>query len=204
MKETLFLLDPGHGGMKDGIYQTEGKRSPIWDDGTQLFEGEFNRDIVKRIAELAPMFEVRCHNLVIEEDDISLGERVKRANAIHQDAPNIQCVYVSVHANAGGGQGIEVFTSPGFTRADKMADVFIEKLGSISSDIRTRTDYSDGDADKEANFYVLKKTAMPAVLTENFFMDNEQECKDYLMTDKGRNFIALAHIAAMLKIQAEV
>jgi N-acetylmuramoyl-L-alanine amidase len=32
-----------------------------------------------------------------------------------------------------------------------------------------RTDFSDGDADKEAHLYVLKNTNCPAVLTENFF-----------------------------------
>lgn len=38
-----ILLDNGHG------YDTPGKRSPIWPDGSQLFEWEFNRDIVSRI-----------------------------------------------------------------------------------------------------------------------------------------------------------
>ena len=38
----LWILDNGHGGMIDGVYQTPGKRSPVWPDGTQLFEGEFN------------------------------------------------------------------------------------------------------------------------------------------------------------------
>ena len=38
----LWLFDNGHGGIIDGVYQTAGKRSPKWEDGTQLFEGEFN------------------------------------------------------------------------------------------------------------------------------------------------------------------
>ena len=37
-----ILLDNGHG------YDTPGKRSPIWPDGSQLFEWEFNR--VDKIA----------------------------------------------------------------------------------------------------------------------------------------------------------
>lgn len=47
----IVLLDNGHGGIVNGEYQTTGKRSPIWDDGSQLFEGEFNRAIVNRIIE---------------------------------------------------------------------------------------------------------------------------------------------------------
>ena len=34
-----------------------------------------------------------------------------------------------------------------------------------------RKDTSDGDPDKEANFYVLVHTSMPAILSENFFYD---------------------------------
>lgn len=39
----MVILDAGHG------YNTKGKRSPVWSDGSQLFEWEFNRDVVKRI-----------------------------------------------------------------------------------------------------------------------------------------------------------
>jgi hypothetical protein len=41
----MVILDAGHG------YNTKGKRSPVWSDGSQLFEWEFNRDVVKRIRE---------------------------------------------------------------------------------------------------------------------------------------------------------
>ena len=46
-----------------------------------------------------------------------------------------------------------------------------------------RTDTSDGDRDMESNFYVLKHTSCPAVLTENFFQDNKSDV-DY--KDLGR------------------
>ena len=39
----MVILDPGHG------FNTEGKRSPVWEDGTQLFEWEFNRDIARAV-----------------------------------------------------------------------------------------------------------------------------------------------------------
>ena len=197
-----FLLDPGHGGILDGEYQTEGKRSPIWPDGSILHEGEFTRDIVRRIVSLAPIFDIRCINLVPEQEDTSLAERVKRANNLKKNITG-EVIYVSIHANAGGGRGIEVFTSPGFTRSDAIATVFLDKMSAMFPDVRKRTDMSDGDPDKEAGFYVLKKTAMPAILTENFFMDNEKECREVLLTDSGRYKIALAHLAAMIKIDKE-
>ncbi len=42
--DKIIILDAGHG------VDCAGKRSPIWGDGSQLLEWEFNRDIVRRIA----------------------------------------------------------------------------------------------------------------------------------------------------------
>jgi N-acetylmuramoyl-L-alanine amidase len=42
------ILDAGHGGIIDGVYQTHGKRSPIWEDGSQYFEGVGNRQIDRK------------------------------------------------------------------------------------------------------------------------------------------------------------
>ena len=45
------LLDAGYGGVINGEYQTSGKRSPVWEDGSVLYEGEFNRGIKYRLKE---------------------------------------------------------------------------------------------------------------------------------------------------------
>ena len=45
MNQKTIILENGHGS------QTPGKRSPIWGDGSQLLEWEFNRDIVRRIVQ---------------------------------------------------------------------------------------------------------------------------------------------------------
>ena len=39
MSQYTWLLDPGHGGIIDGVYQTAGKRSPKFPDGSVLYEG---------------------------------------------------------------------------------------------------------------------------------------------------------------------
>jgi len=134
--------------------------------------------------------------LVPELNDVSLSERVRRANAWNSNA-----VYVSVHANAGRGRGYEVFTSPGQTRSDAIATRFLRSFAQVFPEANLRTDISDGDPDKEANFTVLTDTSMPAILTENFFMDNEQECKHYLMDNTGRELIAVAHYQAIMVIE---
>ena len=60
----LWILDNGHGGIIDGVYQTPGKRSPLWPDGTQLFEGEFNRAIVNRLVTMCKETGIEHVNLV--------------------------------------------------------------------------------------------------------------------------------------------
>jgi len=196
----IVLLDNGHGGLINGEYQTSGKRSPIWDDGSQLFEGEFNRSIVSRIIESLTTLKIPYINIVPETRDVALSTRIKRAN----DVTNKSCFYLSVHSNAGGGKGFEVFTSPGETKSDKIANVFGEEFNKAFPDRRLRADYSDGDLDKESSFAVIKKTRMPAVLTENFFMDNEDECKNLLMTRHGRDLIADFHVNAIVRVGNEI
>ena len=63
---------------------------------------------------------------------------------------------------------------------------------------KIRGDWSDGDGDWENNFYILKKTSCPAVLTENFFMDNETDCK-YLLSPEGKAQIIQLHVDSILK-----
>lgn len=193
----IVLLDNGHGGLINGEYQTPGKRSPVWDDGSQLFEGEFNRSIVARIIESLTALRIPYINITPETRDITLSTRIKRANDVEDDS----CFYLSVHSNAGGGKGFEVFTSPGETTSDKIATIFGEEFNKTFPDRKLRTDYSDGDLDKESSFAVIKKTRMPAVLTENFFMDNEEECKEILMSKHGRDLIAEFHVNAIVRVK---
>ena len=200
----VWLFDNGHGGIIDGVYQTAGKRSPIWDDGTQLFEGEFNRAIVDRLVAYCKKNNIDYVNLVDTQVDISLSARTKKANDIYgqSDKP---CIYVSVHANGFSSEsanGWEVYTSPGETKSDHIASVLFEKANIEFPNHKMRKDTSDGDVDKESNFYVLIHTAMPAILSENFFMTNENECR-LLMSEEGRDRIANIHIEMINQIESE-
>ena len=65
-----------------------------------------------------------------------------------------------------------------------------------------RKDFSDGDPDWEESFYILKKTKCPAVLTENFFMDNKQDVS-YLLSFEGRTQIVKTHVDAIIKYVAK-
>lgn len=192
--KPIVLLDNGHG------KETAGKRSPVWSDGSQLFEWEFNRDIVRRISEKLEADGIPYRILVPEETDISLTERARRANEIAKEN-NGKAYVLSIHANAGGGTGWEVYTSPGQTPSDAIATVFFEEAGRelVPDGWRMRSDYSDSDPDKEANFAILTKTTCPAILTENFFMDTEKDCR-FIMSEDGRERIANMHVAAIKRV----
>ena len=198
----LWLFDNGHGGIIDGVYQTAGKRSPIWADGTQLFEGEFNRAIVKRLVKMCNEAGIDCINLVDTEEDVSLSSRTSKANEIYRESEK-PCIYVSVHANGFSDEsanGWEVYTSTGQTKSDSIADVLYEKAKAEFPEHKMRKDTRDNDNDKEANFWVLAQTAMSAILSENFFMTNEAESK-LLMSEEGRDRIAKIHFEMIKELE---
>lgn len=195
-KKYTFILDPGHG------IDTPGKRSPVWEDGSQLLEYKFNRQVVKKIESMAQKLGIKTVNICTEIEDISLGTRVRRANKYAAEHSDEQCIYVSVHGNAAGveqANGFEVFTSPGQTKSDLVATEFIEALKESDLDVKLRLDHTDGDPDKESRFYVLMKTSMPAVLTENGFFSNEKESK-LMMTKEFQYQVAEVHIRMMQKV----
>ena len=193
MKNKVFLLDPGH------CEETPGKRSPVWDDGSQLLEWEFNRQIVQKICSLASKANIGFALLVKENSGVSLSNRVNRANRYAKMHPDVDCIYVSVHGNGFNNEnanGIEVWTSPGQTKSDDIATIFYNEASKLGW--KMRPDKSDGDVDKESKFYVLVNTSMPAILTENGFYTNKKECKK-MMSQKYQWKLAKAHVDTFKK-----
>ena len=205
----LWIFDNGHGGIIDGVYQTAGKRSPEWPDGEILYEGEFNRGIVNRLVKLCNDAGIECVNLVDTQEDVSLSKRTDKANDIYRKRldQDGKCIYVSVHANGYSSEsanGWAVYTSIGETKSDKVATILFEKAEAEFPGERMRSDtYSDGDVDQESNFWVLSKTIMPAILSENFFMTNSDNCHDYLLSEDGRDRIAKIHFEMIQQIEKE-
>lgn len=198
----LWCLDNGHGSKQAG------KRSPFFDDGTQLEEWEFNRDVVRRIAAQLDEAGVQYH-VVVPEDQVGsfLRERVQRANQLPSPL-GLPKIFVSVHANALGSnewvdraRGLEVWHYPGSDSGQRLASVFhralLAKLPTwVDRGIRAHS------ARSRSIFYVLANTAMPAVLTENGFYSHPEEAS-LLMQEETRQAIAEAHVAAILKVELE-
>ena len=132
--------------------------------------------------------------------DLSLEYRVQTANWYHRTYK--QGIFVSSHANAADGQvarGFEIYTTPGNTRSDSFADMLWNQVGELLGDrIRMRSDRSDGDYDKEARFYVIRRTVMPAILIEHLFFDNFDDAQ-LLMDEEVQEYFAEAQVRAIIE-----
>ncbi len=194
----IWLFDNGHGGIIDGVYQTVGKRSPYWPDGEILYEGEFNRGIVNRLVKLCTDAGIECVNIVDTQEDMPLSERTSSANSIAKSSDK-PCIYVSVHANGFDEEqanGWSVYTSNGITKSDGIAKILLDKATAEFPD-----EYMRGA--KESNFYVLRNTSMPAILSENFLMTNSDNCHKYLLSEDGRDRIAKIHFEMIQQVEKE-
>lgn len=192
-KNITIILDNGHG------IDTPGKRSPVWTDGSQLFEYEFNRDVVSRIVKLLTPYKIKTHVLVTEIESVPLNERVNRINKICNSDGAGNCLMISIHSNAGGGTGWECFTTKNKTKSDEFAEILYQEAEKMwANDWKIRKDTTDGDSDKEENFTIIYGANCPAVLIENFFMDTKRDCK-YIMSNEGRDACAKVVLNAVLR-----
>lgn len=200
MKSTYYwLLDPGHGGVDHkGEYTTAPAKMWRFDDGLVIYEGVINRIITRKLTAKLKASEIDYFVVADDIIDTPLEQRVKVADDIFKK--DKRCIYLSIHSNSGKGQGIEVFTSPGQTKSDVIAHYIINQYAKQLSKFHIRKDDSDGDWDKEADFYVLRKTDCPAVLVENLFFDNRSEA-EYLLSDAGQEAIAECLFQAILEIE---
>ena len=167
------IFDSGHGGLIKGVYQTPGKRSADLGQGV-LYEGAFNRWMKHKLMEMCDHIRIPYLDASPGHEDISLRKRVNAANRWYAEDKSLY--FVSIHANAGGGTGSEIFTSPGQTTSDIIAEMFFESIAGTFPERKMRADRTDGDSDKEAGYTVLTATHCPAVLIEIGFMDTR---KDY-------------------------
>ena len=160
-----ILIDNGHG------VNTPGKRSP---DG-RFREGIFNREIARAVVQHLQLRGYDAELLVPEDDDISLQERVRRANqkALRLGHSIKETPLISIHANAAGmgdswkdARGWCCYTYYGHSESDNLATSLYKAAEKYLPGQRIRTDYTDGDPDFEAGFYLLKHTIGTAVLVE--------------------------------------
>jgi len=205
----IILIDNGHG------ENTLGKQSPILKDSGLDISSEFTekgrfkewkytRVIARMISEKLKSMGYDARLVVTEDKDISLAERIRRVNTICNKVGASKALLISVHANAVGdssqwmnGKGWEAYTTRGKTKSDTLAEFLYKRASKNMDGRKIREDWTDGDRDKEADFYIIKKSYCPAVLTENFFYDNKDDLK-YLTSDEGIHAVVRTHVEGIV------
>ena len=182
------LLDAGHG------IDTPGKRSP---DGAFL-EYKWNREVAELAYSLLEEYGFDVDLVVTETNDIPLKTRVRRVNEVCCLHGSHNVLLLSIHSNAAGmgdkwmsAKGWSAYTTKGKTRSDIAAKCLYDSFEEEFKERTIRRDMSDGDPDWEEDFYIIKKTSCPAVLLENFFYDNKEECS-FLLLEQTKRRVAKA------------
>ena len=208
----VVCLDNGHG------KATKGKASPYalhedLEPKIYLKEYDFNRKLAKKVKELLEAMGATVYMVCPEvEGDISLSARAARANAYKTNYKKKgwpgNFVFVSIHGNAfgkgdkwyPGTDGWSIWTTKGQNNSDILATCMWEAADEILKPMgkRIRKEMSDGDPDWESDFTVIKKANMPAVLTENFFYTDPEDCK-FMNSEAGLNPMARVHAEGIAK-----
>lgn len=160
-----IILDAGHGG-SDGGTQADGILS---DDNrrTSVVEKDINLAVVLRMKTL--LEELGAEVMLTREADetLSLDERVEVANSWEAD------FYVSIHCNFyeddASISGLECYYYEESDSGKQYAERMLEKIAA-GGNVDTRNA-------KESDFYVLRRTRIPAVLVELGYLSNTKECQ---------------------------
>ena len=189
INDTTVILDAGHG------KQTSGKCSP---DGS-IKEYAWAREIVKMLSEELNKKGIKTHILVQTDDDVHLNTRCKNANAVGGKS-----ILISVHINAAGadskwhsasGWSVWISSKNASANSKKLAQCLqkeAENLKLTGNRSIPPCKYWEG------NFAIVGDTNMPAVLTENMFMDNKQDA-EFLKSEAGKKKIVELHVNGILK-----
>lgn len=207
-KQKIALIDNGHG------VDTKGKCSP----DKSLMEWEYTRIIARDVVSRCKELGIDARLLVPEDRDVSLTERCRRVNNLCDELGRDNVALLSIHVDAAGGDGKwhnaggwTCYTTKGETESDKFAECMYDSAehylgeykkymadgkksggyGNIQKPIRT--DITDGDRDREANYSILYNTKCAAVLTENMFQDNKLDV-EWLLSDVGKKTLIDIHV----------
>lgn len=187
------LIDNGHG------ISTPGKCSP----DRRLLEYSYCREIASAVVGRLRKAGHDAELLVPENTDISLGQRVARANAWCAKLGASQVLLVSIHNNAAGADG-KWHDARGFSawiahnaseKSKNLARMLHEEAlarGLKGNRAQQPSGYWTAD------FYICRATKCPAVLTENLFQDNRDDV-DLLLSTEGREKIISIHVAAITR-----
>jgi N-acetylmuramoyl-L-alanine amidase len=170
-----IFIDPGHGGSDPGAV------------GNGISEKNITLQIANQIHQilLSEYQNVSVRMSRTTDQTVSLNARTSAANSWGAD------FYLSVHINSGGGTGFESYVYPNVNALTKSYQK------AIHEEVVKQIDYRDR-GQKQANFHVLRESNMPALLTENGFIDNVTDANK-LKDPAYINRIARGHVNGLAR-----
>jgi len=206
---SRVIVDYGHGGMIEGEYQTPtGKQYHFTEPEVfSIYEGVTNRGIASKLMNLLLEAGVEVFDCVedcyvtepvvagdLEQRDVSLTTRVRNANDENKRG---ETLFISVHSNAIGSE------LKGPSLKARGADVYVYRNSGLAGHVAnnllglySQTALRPRKVIENKTFYVLRKTSMPALLSENGFFVNIDDAK-YLLSEEGQWEIARAHFKSV-------
>lgn len=173
-----IFIDPGHGGTDPGA------------TGYGLREKDLTLKISLKIRDILNA-EYTGHTIRMSrttDKTITLKQRTDMANAWNAD------YLLSVHINAGGGTGYESYIYNKLSNSSRAAVIRNQIHAEIMKAIGKVTDRGK----KTANFHMLRESNMPAMLSENLFIDTKSDA-DKLKSDAFLNQLARGHAVGLAK-----
>jgi N-acetylmuramoyl-L-alanine amidase len=166
-----IFLDAGHGGKDSGAV------------GMGLKEKDLTLSIVKKIGKLLGEYEdVKVLYTRTDDRFLELAERAELANKAKAD------FFCSVHINATpSGTGFETYV---YNEASSKSVAY---QNVIHPEIYKQLGKVKDRGKKRANYAVLRHSNMPAILTENLFIDNAAD-NQLLKQDSFIDKVAQGHV----------
>ncbi len=178
-QNAAICIDPGHGGSDPGAVANGIDEKDVNLSAALAFRDWLELDS----ADDGGGGSWDVHMTRDTDEDVSLGARCDYANSLGVDT------FMSIHANAGGGNGTETYAYASGTEADQLAhkvqEEVLDHLGTNDRGV------------KYADFYVLIHTSMPADLNEMAFLDTWAGNAELLSDPENLDAVGLAHLHAI-------
>ena len=173
MAKYYCWLDAGHS------KSTSGKRNTV--ANPDFFEYEFNNDIAVKLKKRLEAHGITCYltNSTPNGADISLTKRANTANTKWKELGKpSNAIFVSLHGNASTGawasaRGVEVYHAGNASAKSKELALLL--TNQIYNDLKAVDSGFKNRGRKSANFTVIYKALMKAVLIEHGFYDNKAD-----------------------------
>lgn len=157
----LIVVDAGHGGRDQGTCSGD------------ILEKDINLAVAQKLARKLEAGGVRVLMTRTEDVKVELEERAKMANEAGAD------IFISIHCNyyedSTEIKGVECYYREGSSEGEELANRISEKFDEAGS--------VENRGTKTADYRVLRKTNMQAVLVELGYMSNPEECRKLTMED---------------------